>query len=173
MNDYIQLLHNAVYFSSDVYWDTAFCIGKQSILHMWEKFTGENHWRMSEMAAKKSSSSVQTPSYEAIKWVNRNLSESEKKDHDANTPKPADLFKDLLALCTAGYNIAVKWDSYSKCFQSTLLPYETSCPNYGYGLSARATTPQRAVSLLLYKHFVVLGENWVAHYTLPTSSFEG
>lgn len=125
------------------------------------------------MATKKAAANVDAPKFESVKWVNRNLSESEKQDHDEKKPKAADLFKDMLGLCNQGYNLSVKWDSYSKCFQASLLPYSPQCPNAGYGLSARAVTPERAVSLLLYKHFVVLEENWVAHYQAPVSSFEG
>jgi len=126
-----------------------------------------------EMAAKKPTSKLEKPQSESIKWINRNLTDEEKDDHDATKVTPQALFKDLLGLVIQGYNVAVKFDSYSSCFQATLIPYNKNDVNYGYGLSARSAQPDRAISLLLFKHFRVMGENWAQYYNAPKSSFEG
>lgn len=130
--------------------------------------------RILTMAAnKKNSKRNSKPDAQTVKWVNRNLNDEEKAHHDGIKITPADLFKDALALALSGYNLSVKFDKYSDCFQATLIPYNEACVNYGFGLSARAADPKRAISMLLYKHFHVLSEDWGSAYTPPTSSFEG
>jgi len=127
------------------------------------------------MAAKKNNvkTEIARPDYQAIKWVNRNLTDEEKTAHDATKIEPTAIFKDCLALAVGGYNFALKWDTYSSCFQATLIPYNTASPNFGYGLSARSAEPFRALSLLLFKHYSVLQEDWQIAYKPAVSSFEG
>lgn len=110
---------------------------------------------------------------DALKWINRNLTEQEKADHDNQAKTPAQLGVLLFAVAMQGYNVRVAYDGYSKCFQANIIPYQAENPNFGYALSARGVTPERAVSLLLYKHYAILEENWSDHYKAPTNSYEG
>lgn len=131
-------------------------------------------WRLrEEMATKKQASPVKKMPVSDIKWVNRNLDEREKADHDRANYTDEGIFIDLCTLTLQGYNFSLKWDGYSSCFQAALIPYNEQDVNYGFGLSARAATPKRAVSLLLYKHFRVLEQNWVKAYVPAQTSFEG
>lgn len=113
------------------------------------------------------------PAAQAVKWVNRNLTEEEKADHDERKYTPQGVYKDLIGLAVSGYNFSLKWDGYSSCFQATLIPYNTACHNFGYGLSSRSADAFRAVSLLLHKHFRVLEEDWVSGYVERSQNFEG
>jgi len=121
----------------------------------------------------KTPSPEQKPAYEQIRWVNRNLSDEDKFAHDQAKIKPEQLLKELSGLVLTGYNFALKYDAYSSCYQATLIPYNPAHPNTGYGLSARSGEPLRAVSLLLWKHFQVLREDWAASYVEPKRVFEG
>lgn len=118
-------------------------------------------------------SNIQKPDYTSVKWVNRQLTSEEKEQHDSGNVRPEKIFKDLLALALSGYNIGIKWDGYSSCFQTTLIPFNTASPNYGFGLSARAADPFRAISLLLFKHYEVLQEDWQKAYKPSGNSLEG
>lgn len=116
---------------------------------------------------------VSKTDFQAIKFVNYNLTDEEKKDHD-NANRPVEyVAKSALKLVSSGYGLKVAFDAYSKCYQATLTVWLEANSNFGYGLSARGATPERALSLLLYKHFDVLKENWATLYKAPTSSFEG
>lgn len=129
-----------------------------------------------EMAKKPNgtgTSKTDAPNGDALKWINRNLTSEEKAHHDAQEKSPKELGVLLFKIASEGYNIRVAWDSYSKCFQANIIPYQPENPNFGYALSARGVTPSRAVSLLLYKHYAVFEENWSNHYQAPSNSFEG
>lgn len=108
-----------------------------------------------------------------LKWINRNLTEQEKSHHDTQAKSPSELGVLLFKVAVQGYNIRLSWDTYSKCYQANLVPFQAENPNYGYAISARGATPERAVSLLLYKHYAVFNENWANFYQAPASSFEG
>jgi hypothetical protein len=127
------------------------------------------------MANKKSVSGQDTrkPEFTSVKWVNRQLTADEKEQHDSGNTSPQKAFKDLLNLAVQGYNCSLKWDAYSSCFQATLIPYATASVNYGYGLSARAADPYRALSLLLFKHYEILQEDWQQAYKPVGNSLEG
>lgn len=116
---------------------------------------------------------VTKPESNQVKWVNRQLSQEEKEQHDSAPHKIEQIFKGVLTLALSGYNFSLKWDGYSSCYQATLIPYNTAVGNYGYGLSARASEPVRAVSLLLFKHFEVLQEDWQQAYKPAGNSYEG
>lgn len=126
------------------------------------------------MAKKVSNSgNIEKPKFEQVRWVNRQLTSEEKEQHDSAPIKVEKTFKDLLALAVSGYNISVKWDAYSSCFQAALIPYNSACPNYGYGLSSRAAEPLRAISLLLFKHYEILQEDWQQAWKPVSNSYEG
>lgn len=130
------------------------------------------------MSAKKSASatsntSTKSPAWETIKFVNRNLTTEEKADHDARKESPQKLCHEFIKLVAIGYVIKCSWDAYSKCFQATATVWNEGCSNYGYGLSARGATPERAVSLLLYKHFHILNENWAEAFVPQARDMEG
>lgn len=130
-------------------------------------------WILQTMAEKKKPNSVSDTPYEQIKFVNKNLTTEEKQDHD-NANRPVEyVATTFLKLAQSGYSLKVSYDAYSKCMQATLLVWNKACPNYGYGLSARGATAERAVSLLLYKHFDVLHEDWSQAYKAPVIDMEG
>lgn len=130
-------------------------------------------WILITMAEKKKAQSTAQTPFESIKFVNKNLTTEEKQDHD-NANRPIEyVATTFLQLAQSGYSLKVSYDSYSKCMQATLLVWNKACPNFGYGLSARGATAERAVSLLLYKHFDVLKEDWTAAYKAPVVDMEG
>jgi hypothetical protein len=108
-----------------------------------------------------------------LKWINRNLTDQEKKHHDGQEKSPSELGVLIFTVSKQGYNFRVGWDGYSKCYQANLVPFQAENPNYGYAISARGVTPERAVSLLLYKHYAVFEEKWSAFYQAPSQGFEG
>jgi len=112
-------------------------------------------------------------SYQEIKFVNRNLTDEEKAHHDEQNYQIGYLAVEFVKLATGGYTVKLSFDAYSKCMQATLIVWNSANPNYGYGLSARGATGERAISLLLYKHYEVLHENWAAFYKATSSSMEG
>lgn len=125
------------------------------------------------MATKKNKSAFVSSAPTDLKWINRNLTEEEKAHHDTQEKTTSELGVLTFKLVMQGYNLRIAWDSYSKCYQANIVPFQEESPNFGYALSARGATPQRAVSLLFYKHYAVLNENWAQHYKAPTSSYEG
>lgn len=168
---YAKLVHQLVY---TAYWADRLYGNQTKILrYNLERISIELEKRLTMSKKVTGNGNVVKPEHVTVRWVNRQLTEEEKHVHDSAPIKPEKTFKDLLALALAGYNISVKWDAYSNCFQATLIPYATACANYGYGLSSRAAEPMRAISLLLYKHYEVLQEDWQQAYKPTGNSYEG
>lgn len=126
-----------------------------------------------KMTEKKQSRKTAPANGYEVRWVNRNLTEQEKTEHDTRPVDLSRIGKDWIKIALQGYSTKLSWDAYSKCFQATLTAWDGNCPNYGYGLSARGSTPERAISLLLYKHYEVLQENWTEAYQPRPTDFEG
>lgn len=125
------------------------------------------------MAAKGKGLAATKQQFQDIKFVNYNLTEEQKNDHDSTNRPVEYVAVQGVKLISKGYAVKISFDSYSKCYQATLTVWNEANHNFGYGLSARGATPERALSLLLYKHFDVLKENWSQAYKAPASSFEG
>lgn len=125
------------------------------------------------MAAKKKGAETAYAPPTDLKWINRNLTDDEKAHHDAQAKKPAELGVLLFKVALQGYNVRIAWDAYSSCFQANLVPFQPENPNFGFAISARGVTPERAVSLLLYKHYAIFEENWGNFYQAKTTSMEG
>lgn len=166
-----ELCHDIVY---KCYWrDRLFDKAVKPFVYTIYTLTNELENRI--LATKKTNpeSTTSKPNLSSTVWINRQLTDDEKEQHDTGNITPQNTFKSLLQAVLQGYNISVKWDAYSSCFQATLIPYNTASPNYGYGLSARASDPHRALSLLFFKHYEVLQENWSQAYKPSSKSFEG
>jgi len=134
---------------------------------------GNIHRIVHDMTAKTKKASTNFAPPNDLKWINRNLTQDEVNDHNAKEKSPAELGKLLFSVAFNGYNIRIAYDDYSKCFQANLIPFQPENPNFGYAISARGVTPQRAVSLLLYKHYAIFEEQWASHYQAPRGGFEG
>jgi hypothetical protein len=128
---------------------------------------------LDKMSAKKQIPTQEKPDFANLLWVNRNLTDSEKEEHDKRNIKPADVVKELIGLALVGYNFALKYDAYSKGYQTTLVVYNSEHKDFGYAISARSSDPYRAMTLLLFKHFDVLGESWKENFKMPGSGLEG
>lgn len=168
---YVELIHDLVYkaWFAEALWGNQ--EGAKRFFFEYVSFEIYKRMTMAKKAA--GQAQYQKPEYTQVKWVNRQLSSDEKEQHDSGNSTPQKTFKDLLALALGGYNISLKWDNYSKCYQATLIPFNEASPNYGFGLSARAAEPYRAISLLLFKHYEVLQEDWQQAYKPAASDFEG
>lgn len=169
---HIQPFYNAFYFMSH---PQGF-VGKGAQNALMQVITRELDNAQTEMEiymAKKNGTKAVVTDYTATKWINRNLTTEEKREHDERKSTPQNIALRAVELALHGYTLKVSFDAYSKCFQATLLVWQAENPNFGYGLSARGSDPLRAVSLLLYKHFEILKENWAASYSAPVDDFEG
>lgn len=129
--------------------------------------------KMTTKKGQTTASRATNPNGNDLKWVNRNLTDEEKKDHDARKVTAKEIGVLLFKVAFDGYNVRIAWDAYSKCFQANIIPYAPENPNFGFALSARGITPERAVSLLLYKHYEIFDQNWKDFYQAPVVSMEG
>ena len=66
-----------------------------------------------------------------------------------------------------GYRYTTKWDDYSQCPQVTIFAQQSDHKDYGWGLSARASSASEALSRALFIHFELLGEDWEPHKHAP------
>jgi len=67
-----------------------------------------------------------------------------------------------------GYKLTVKYDSYTSCYAAFAFPDDSSSHS-GYILTGRGGHPSRAVRQLLFKHFVILEEDWLGAASDPTN----
>jgi len=166
-----ELVHDTVY---KAFWQRRlFGNERNAFLFSVDCLTRETEDRIMARKSSNPEAPVVKPNMQAIQWINRQLTEEEKEIHDSAKLSPDKTFKGLLSVGLQGYNFSLKWDAYSSCYQATLIPYNTANTNYGYGLSARAADPHRAISLLLYKHYEVLQEDWTSAAKPVRNSYEG
>jgi len=61
-----------------------------------------------------------------------------------------------------GYKISCTWQPSQECYQSTLYCTDSTLPNGGLLLSARAADSRTAEQRVLFLHIHVLGNDWAA-----------
>lgn len=107
---------------------------------------------------------------EFIGYVRHNISAEEKAQFDQWQPG-VEYLKNALDRICQGYTVSVKWDGFNETFQCALTCTSKSSVNAGYVLVARAPDCYSAIELAIFKHFILLGEDWSAYF--PTSKPEG
>lgn len=147
--------------------------GHKATIHRLNQINRHLIIEVQKMAAKKGAVGSKSSVPDDLKWINRNLTDEEKQDHDVQGKTPEQLGLLLWRVALQGYNVRVAFDAYSKCFQANLVPYQAENPNFGYAISARGATPERAFSLLLYKHYAIFKERWTDFYKATSVSMEG
>jgi len=79
-------------------------------------------------------------------------------------------FHALLGLLDEGYRVTLKFDDYSDSYASFMQQQAAEGVNYGFTLTGRGSTPEKALKQLLYKHFEVMGELWEQFAGAPRGS---
>ena len=93
-------------------------------------------------------------------WVKAELSESEKADLKGREISEAELVDSLEGIIAAGYKISISYDERSDCVGAYLTAPKELFPGRTVCLSARAPSVGYAITVLLYKHFEKLKEDW-------------
>lgn len=93
-------------------------------------------------------------------FVNYVLSDADKtafKDWDMDDH---DLWQVLAACLQSGYKISATYNSQNDTYSATFMCRDVSLANAGLVLSSFAPDPYNAVKSLVFKHTVILDENW-------------
>jgi hypothetical protein len=96
------------------------------------------------------------------KFVDVKLTQDQKADFSGRHQSAEALVVQLQDLCDAGYRIGCSWSGEHQTYTVSLTCRDDQSQNNGYCMTSFAGQLDRAVSLALYKHFVVCGEVWSA-----------
>jgi len=94
------------------------------------------------------------------RFVDVKLDHVQKIDFIARTQTADALVVQLQDLCDSGYRIGVTWSGEQQAYTVSLTCRDDKSPNSGCCMTSFAKRLDKAVSLALYKHFVVCGEVW-------------
>jgi len=104
-------------------------------------------------------------------WVNVNLT-SEDKEVLKNAETSSDeLAAALVALVLEGYEFRLKPSRKEDSYMAFLFPPDNGHAHSGFALSAFAADPRTALTVLLYKHFEVLGTDWTRNVSTSGDNF--
>lgn len=95
-------------------------------------------------------------------FVRHNLSVEDKAAYDTWVQTYKGFWDDVERLVDSGYKISVAYDGYNKTVQAMLTCNDEKNEDFGWVLAARAPTAVDAMTLLMFKHFQLLGGTWVA-----------
>lgn len=98
--------------------------------------------------------------YPATQWVSCDLSPEEKDDLRKRDISVDAILSSLAAVIAEGFKISISFDSRSDAVGAYLTAPRDTYPNSTVCLSARAPSLEAALSVLLYKHYEVLQEDW-------------
>lgn len=108
----------------------------------------------------RSSEPDQSPDRLQMKFVNYDLSAEDKQALKSAAIDAVDLFVNIGRLVGEGYKLSFGWDHYTDSFAAWLIGSSKECVNYGFILSARASTVEKAIAALFYKHTSVFDGVW-------------
>lgn len=106
-------------------------------------------------------------------FVSCELSDAEKDKCRANLMEPDAILETLSDLAGNGYKITVSYDNRSDCVSAFLTATEGQRTNKGLAISSRAPDAQGALTVLFYKHFEKLKENWADNESAAKKSVWG
>jgi hypothetical protein len=101
-----------------------------------------------------------TQRFNDVWFVQRELSDDERKYLKANKPTADDLMDNATRFCQAGYKLTVRWDDDRECLSVTAFPEEGKTTNGGCALTGRGSRLFSALAELLFKHFHVFDTVW-------------
>lgn len=93
-------------------------------------------------------------------FVSCELNDEERsycKQHVLNLSEVSSRLEDLL---TEGFKLTLSWDDNSDCALATLIGTPKQATNRGLALSARGGSLEGSLTVLFYKHFEKLKEDW-------------
>jgi len=85
------------------------------------------------------------------RWVNINFSPEDQLALAGFEYDPPAVGAGILARCIGGWDITVKWDTKSSCWNAFGMGYVANHPDEFIGVSARSSDPVDAALALLYK----------------------
>ena len=99
-------------------------------------------------------------------FIKHNLTAEEKDDFMGWLDKqdPTSFFLFAHEQVDSGYVISLKYDDYNETYQASMTCRNRAHDNFGFVLVARAPETGTAAFLLMYKHLVLLGGNWLAFH---------
>jgi len=109
---------------------------------------------------RKSVNSTSGDEYELPKFVSCELTDAERDKCKNNLVEPNELLETVSDLVGNGYKITVSYDNRSDCVSAFLTGTPGQRTNKGLALSSRAPDAQGALTVLFFKHFEKLKENW-------------
>lgn len=95
-----------------------------------------------------------------VVFVQRELSKEEQAACKKQEASLGAMDDSVLSLADRGYRISLKWDEYSSSYGAWMQQTKPTGENAGMCLTGRGSTPFKAVKQLLFKHFILLEENW-------------
>lgn len=108
-----------------------------------------------------SNSSRNGDEYELPKFINCELTDAERDKCKNNLIEPSEIMETLSDLAGNGYKVTISYDNRSDCVSAFLTGTAGQRTNKSLALSSRAPDAQGALTVLFYKHFEKLKENWV------------
>jgi hypothetical protein len=104
--------------------------------------------------------SIKASRFNDAKFVNYELDKTAQASCKAWSIDASALFDGILKMCEVGYRFTLKYDHYSKAYACFVQQTEDKGKNSGYILTARGSTPEKAVKQALYKHYEVMAGDW-------------
>jgi len=96
-------------------------------------------------------------------FVSCELSDAEKAEIRGNLLDPDKILDTLAELAADGYKTTISYDQRSDCVAAFLTALPSQRTNGGKALSSRGPSAHGALTVLFYKHFTKLKENWAAN----------
>jgi len=93
-------------------------------------------------------------------FLDRKLSDTELDELDGWKPKPSDIWDSVDALITSGFRLTLSYNSKTKLASVTLIDNREKSATAGFALSAADGDGALALKAMIFKHFVILKEDW-------------
>ena len=101
-----------------------------------------------------------------VTFVDINLTKAQSQALKTSEFTLNDMENSIAKLCESCYKVTLSFDVYSNHFAAFLIPTAADDVNSGMILTARGSTPVKAVKQLLYKHYEVAQGAWL-NYANP------
>lgn len=95
-------------------------------------------------------------------FINIHLTDADKEKIAASASDPQGIMDNLAGLLFEGYKVSLAYDVKSGAIQAVLTCWNPDSAHFGYAISSRHPEAIVALDSLLYKHFDLAAEQWLA-----------
>lgn len=106
-------------------------------------------------------------------FLDLRLTEGQLEELDAWKPKPSEVWQSVDLACEAGFRFTLSYNKHTKLASCTMICDDAKSKAGGYALSNADSDGALSLKMAIFKHFVLLQQDWTPLLDIPPKARRG